>query len=95
MPEILVTFGEIGNAQQSVVTTAQQMNQQLEDLKRFLQPMVATWSGAAAEQYQAQQRKWDTAAADLNQVLSQIGVALGHANEQYQRVEQANAARWT
>lgn len=95
MSEILVTFGEIGNAQQSVVSTAQQMNQQLEDLKRFLRPMVASWSGAAAEQYQAQQRRWDTAAADLNQVLSQIGVALGHANEQYQRVEQANAARWT
>ena len=94
MPNILVTFGELANAQQSVSTTAQQMNAQLEDLKRSLAPMVSTWTGQAAEDYQAKQRQWDTAAADLNQVLSQISVALGHANEGYQQVETANAGRW-
>jgi len=94
MSEILVTFGELANAQQSVASTSQQMNAQLEDLKRQLAPLVATWSGQAAEDYQAKQRQWDTSANDLNQVLTQIGVALGHANEGYQQVEQANASRW-
>jgi WXG100 family type VII secretion target len=56
--------------------------------------MVATWEGAAAEEYRNKQRQWDTAAADLTAVLTQIGVALGTANESYQQVEQLNAARW-
>jgi WXG100 family type VII secretion target len=56
--------------------------------------MVATWQGVAAEDYQAKQRQWDTAAADITTVLHQIGVALGHANDSYQQVEHTNAARW-
>jgi WXG100 family type VII secretion target len=92
---IKVTFGELASAQQNVARTSQQMTAQLEDLKRFLAPMVATWSGAAADDYNLKQRQWDTAAADLTAVLSQIGVAVGHANDGYQQVEAANARRWT
>ena len=92
---IKVTFGELANAQQNVARTAQQMTAQLEDLKRFLAPMVATWSGAAADDYNLKQRQWDTAAADLTAVLTQIGIAVGHANDGYQQVEAANARRWT
>lgn len=92
---IKVTFGELANAQQNVARTSQQITAQLEDLKRFLAPMVATWSGAAADDYNVKQRQWDTAAADLTAVLAQIGVAVGHANDGYQQVEAANARRWT
>ncbi len=95
MTEIKVTFGELGNAQQNVAGTSQRMTAQLEDLKRYLAPMVASWSGQAAADYQVKQRQWDTAAADLTAVLAQIGVAVGHANDGYQQVEQANARRWT
>lgn len=95
MSEIKVTFGELGNAQQNVASTSQRMTSQLEDLKRFLAPMVASWTGQAAQDYQVKQRQWDTAAADLTAVLAQIGVAVGHANDGYQQVEAANARRWT
>jgi 6 kDa early secretory antigenic target len=94
MAEIKVTFGAIESAQADVSGTAGRMNSQLEDLKRFLAPMVATWEGQAATEYQAKQRQWDTAAAGLASVLQQIGVALGSANESYRQVEQANASRW-
>ena len=69
-------------------------HEQLEDLRRFLAPMVATWQGAAAQDYQVRQKQWDTAAADLTAVLAQIGVALGAANDGYRQAEHANAARW-
>ncbi len=95
MSEIKVTFGELSNAQQNVSSTSQRMTAQLEDLKRFLAPMVSTWTGKAAEDYQVKQRQWDTAAADLTAVLAQIGVAVGSANDGYQQVEAANAQRWT
>jgi WXG100 family type VII secretion target len=95
MSEIKVTFAELAGAQQNVASTSQRMTAQLEDLKRFLAPMVATWAGQAAGDYQVKQRQWDTAAADLTAVLARIGVAVGHANDGYQQVEAANARRWT
>lgn len=94
MTEIRVTFAALEAAQSDVTGVATRMAGELEDLKRFLTPLVATWVGQAATDYQAKQRQWDTAAANLATVLGQIGVALTSANESYRRVEQANAARW-
>jgi early secretory antigenic target protein ESAT-6 len=92
--EILVTFGELESAQSSIQTTWTNISREMEDLKRYLQPMVTTWTGDAATAYQAHQAKWDRSAADLNQVLNQIGVALGTSNDNYQAGEAANRARW-
>ncbi|RZT88343.1 WXG100 family type VII secretion target [Pseudonocardia sediminis] len=93
-PEIKVTFSALSTAQTDVAATAGRIRAQLEDLKKFLAPMVSTWSGQAAEDYQVTQRKWDTSANDLAQVLAQIGTALGAAHDNYRQTEQANAARW-
>jgi early secretory antigenic target protein ESAT-6 len=94
MGEIRVRFGDLGFAQGDVAATARRMSSQLDELKRFIAPMVASWQGQAAEEYGVKQRQWDSAAADLTAVLGQIGVALGTAQESYQQVETANAARW-
>lgn len=94
MPEIKVSFGVLDAARDDVAGTARRMNTRLEDLKRMLAPLVATWDGQAAEEYRRTQRQWDTAAADLTAVLTQIGVALGAANDGYRNTEHVNAARW-
>ena len=94
MPEIKVTFGAIEAARADVAGTAQRMMSRLEDLERFLAPLVATWEGQAAAEYRIRQQQWDRAAAELTAVLTQVGVALGAANDSYRQVEQANAARW-
>jgi len=91
---IQVTFGELENARGSIQTTWSNITRELDDLKRYLQPMVQTWSGEASTAYQAQQAKWDQSAADLNQVLNQIGVALGTSNENFQSAERTNASRY-
>lgn len=94
MPEIKVTFGALDAARADVAGTASRITGRLEDLKRLLAPLVATWEGQAAEEYRTTQRKWDAAATDLAAVLAQIGLALGNAHDGYRQVEQANAARW-
>jgi WXG100 family type VII secretion target len=93
--EILVTFGELESARSSIQTTWANINREMEDLKRYLRPMVETWTGDASNAYQAHQAKWDRSVADLNQVLNQIGIALGTSNENYQASEAANRARWS
>lgn len=92
---IKVTFGELASGQSSIATTSKSIQQQLDDLKSFLQPMVSTWEGEASTQYMAKQAQWDQAAADINQVLHQISVTLGNTNDNYQQTESSNAARWS
>lgn len=91
---ITVSFAQLQATQQQVQATVTKVNTQLEDLKSFLRPMVSTWTGSAAENYNAAQAQWDRSAADLNQVLHAIGGALGDANEGYQTTEKGNAGRW-
>jgi early secretory antigenic target protein ESAT-6 len=94
MSEIKVTFAALDVARADVAAAAARISGQLEDLRRFLAPLAATWEGQAAQDYLARQRQWDTAAAGLAAVLAQIGVALGSAHDGYRQVEQVNAARW-
>ena len=94
MSEVKVTFGELSAAQGNISSTVNAVNGQLDDLKSFLAPMVSTWEGAAAETYNALQRQWDTAAADLTRVLADIGRALGDAEDGYRATERANTALW-
>ncbi|MEL6893320.1 MAG: WXG100 family type VII secretion target [Actinomycetota bacterium] len=94
MSGITVTFGTIGQAQADVSNTVGRMNGQLDELRAFLAPLISTWEGGASSDYQVLQRRWDTAAADLNTVLMQISQLLGNANQGYQATEMANAAAW-
>lgn len=92
---ILVTFAELDSARSTIQTTWTNISREMDELKRYLQPMVENWTGDASSAYQVYQAKWDRSAADLNQVLNQIGVALGTSNENYQAGEAANRARWS
>lgn len=92
--QIFVTFGELQATQEHVQSTVSSVNTALSDLKSYLQPMVSTWTGSAADNYNALQAKWDQSANDLNQVLAAIGRALGQANEGFQTTESSNAARF-
>lgn len=92
---ILVTFGAVNEAAMDTDAIASQIAQQLSDLKAYLAPLVASWSGEASGEFQALQAKWDSGANDLNQVLRQISQALRVAGEQYQATEKANSSTWS
>ena len=94
MPGITVTFGTISQAQADVSNTVARMDQQLGDLRSFLAPLVAAWEGGASTDYQVLQKRWDTAAGDLNTVLGQISQLLGQSHDSYQSTESANASAW-
>ncbi|GAB3258468.1 hypothetical protein GCM10027425_19930 [Alteromonas gracilis] len=94
MSTIGAKFPQVEMTHQHLVQTVAQMNQQLEDLKSYLKPMVATWSGEASANYQALQAKWDTSAAELNQTLARIGSALEEGKNNLQAREKSNAARF-
>jgi WXG100 family type VII secretion target len=92
--QILVTFGALSQAQADIQSVSNNLNQELGDLKAYLAPMVSTWTGAASSEYQAKQAQWDSAAAELNQILSRIGVAVGQALANYETTEKTNQSMW-
>ena len=48
---VLVTFGAINEAAMDTDSVAAQIAQQLSDLKAYLAPLVANWSGDASTEY--------------------------------------------
>ena len=92
---ITVTFGTVSQAQGDVTATVGRMNEKHNDLRNFIAPLVASWEGGASADYQALQKRWDTAAQDLNAVLGQISQMLGQAHDGYRATESANAGAWS
>ena len=93
--EVFVTFGAVQQAAGDAKATAASLNQQLADLKSFLAPLVASWEGQAATDYNAKQKQWDEAQAALNGLLAQIGTALDTSHSNYTEAENKNASMWS
>jgi 6 kDa early secretory antigenic target len=91
---ILVTFSAVSTAAAQCGTVANQMNQKLDELKTYLNPLVGTWTGEAAEHYRALEGQWERSASDLTAVLHQIQKALDTAYQNYTATEKANADIW-
>jgi 6 kDa early secretory antigenic target len=91
---ITVTFGTIQQAQSDVSQSVSRIDGQLNDLRQFLSPMISSWEGGASTDYQALQRRWDSAASDLNAVLQQISQMLGTTHQSYTSTESSNAGAW-
>jgi 6 kDa early secretory antigenic target len=92
---VTVSFETVSRAQSDVSNSVARMNQQHGDLRNFIAPLVASWEGGAASDYQVLQKRWDTAAQDLNAVLAQISQMLGQAHDGYRTTESANANAWS
>ncbi len=91
---ILVTFSDINQASADCNTVAATIESDLNDLRTYLGPIAASWTGSASVQYQSLQARWNSAANDLNAVLNNIGQALSVAYQNYSQAEHTNALIW-
>jgi 6 kDa early secretory antigenic target len=92
MAEIAVNYAALEAAESQIKSISQAMDEKLAALRGKLQSIV--WEGQDKARYAEHQQQWDRAVADLNQVLAQIGAAVGVANSNYQSTEKANAQMW-
>jgi ESAT-6 family protein len=92
---ILVTPSALAEGAADTDNVASQIDQQLSDLRTYIAPLVATWDGTAAMDYQALQNRWTTNLADLNTVLRQIANALRIAEQNYNSCESTNCSMWS
>jgi len=91
---VQVTFATIHDAAEQTGITNRTIQTRLDDLYRQLQPIFATWTGAAAEGYQYQHQLWVQSAEDLNYVLQNIAMMLLETHDTYNQAETAVQSIW-
>jgi WXG100 family type VII secretion target len=95
MGSIRVQYAGLDAASADIGTSAAALRGHVERMETALQPLVATWTGEAAQFYQERQREWDGAMAELGDVLTRVGIAVRTARENYEQVERANTRAWS
>ncbi len=91
---IKVSFEGLRQAGGDIISSSNNITNRLSELDGDLAPMAASWTGQAATFYQDTQLKWDTAAAELADVLRQIGAAVNTAADNYAATEQRVGSSW-
>ena len=89
---IKVDYAALEHAQSQMQAIARNLDTKLDTLRSGLQKME--WVGSDQQAYQAYQTKWDAAVRDINQILNEIGNAVGIAKENYMSTEMSNAKSW-
>ena len=92
--DLVVNFAALRAAAEDIGSTVTTMNSTLDGLKQSLQPLVSTWEGEAQTAYGTKQAQWDSAAADINTLLTGIQGAVQRSAEAMEARERGNMQRF-
>jgi WXG100 family type VII secretion target len=85
-------YAQMETASQTIQGISKTIDTELDTLRMKLQNL--TWDGKDREAYNAHQAKWDAAVKDINNLLNEIGGAVGIARANYITTEMNNAQVW-
>lgn len=88
------TFGAIDALAGDISTRVSAVETRLGDLQSKINSLVEIWEGGSSEGFRATKQQWEAAAADLNQVLKKIQIAVNQTNTDAQHTEKLNEGRW-
>jgi len=90
-----VVFASMEQGEADFRQTYSSLVNEVSALESQLQGNLSEWIGSAQQAYHEAQAQWNAAMADMQQVLSQLGVVIGTANNNYQAAESANTGLWS
>jgi WXG100 family type VII secretion target len=88
------SFGGLAQGQADFASIYGQLTSTVQDLDSRLRANLAEWDGSAQQAYYTAKQAWDSAMADMGNVLNQLGAVIGVAHENYTHAEAANSALW-
>ncbi len=86
---IQVNFSHLSEVQSSLTAGFNNICTQMDDLRKYVDQLAQSWSGAAQETYNSKQQQWGNALNDLNNILNAVGQSVGFSNDEYQQRENA------
>ncbi|MGC4893724.1 WXG100 family type VII secretion target [Micromonospora sp. DT31] len=89
---IKVDYAVLESSNQQMQAISRIIDEKLDTLRSMLTKLE--WEGQDRVAYQQHQAQWDAAVKDINQVLNQIGGAVGIARENYMTTEMSNSKVW-
>jgi 6 kDa early secretory antigenic target len=92
---IRVQFSSLEQGEADFKQTYTTLVNEVSTLETQLQSNLSEWVGSAQQAYHEAQAQWNAAMADMQQVLSQLGLVIGAASANYQATEAANANLWS
>lgn len=92
MSLIKVDYAVLENATTQMQSISRSIDEKLDTLRQMLSKLE--WQGEDRVAYEAHQAQWDAAVRSINQILNDIGRAVGVAKENYVTTEMANSKLW-
>lgn len=89
---IRVDYAVLENAHSQINSISGGLQERLDSLEARLARIQ--WQGEDREAYEAHRAQWKAAMQGINQVLAEVGKAVGVARESYMQTERANAQSW-
>lgn len=90
-----VDFGGMSQGQADFMATHSALQNTLDDLERDLETKLSQWDGAARQEYQRAKQQWRAAAADMANVLQNLGGVIGTGNENFTGAERTGQSIWS
>ena len=94
MTLIAVNNAQMQSAVSQVRSTWRTLENQFQELQGIVGQLSQAWQGDDQAAYHASQQKWNKAAQELNQGLSEIGGGVDNASQRFMNAKQANTRMW-
>lgn len=92
--KLKVEFGALSDSADSVDHAAEQLQEHLNAVDDLVKHLVATWTGAASDDFHGYVRQWQQASGDLHASLREFHRILRTAHGNYAAAESANLRMW-
>ena len=86
-----VQHGALDQAAADMFQTVKDIDDRMNRLEGDLAPLQSDWSGNAQAAYNTAKTKWDTAIAEMMQLLNDTGRTVGDSNVEYHAADMRGA----
>jgi early secretory antigenic target protein ESAT-6 len=94
MKPLHVNFEAVETALTAIDGNVQTLTTTISQLEADMQPMLGSWTGEARDAYAANKATWDSAAADIVDLLSQFHGSIQTSYENYIKLYNETAQAW-
>ena len=89
-----VKTAEVQRLSADMISHANKISNALDGLEAKVSTLLGQWSGEAQANYHDAQKKWDKAAAEMQQILTTIGQKTSEIANTYDAGDKRSAARF-
>ncbi len=91
---IRVNHAALDQAAADMVQAVKDIDDRLNRLESELNPLKSDWAGGAQQAYYVAKGKWDTAIAEMRQLLQDTHVSVSNSNQGYKDADKRGAAQF-